>query len=213
MAVLLLVLLLCAGSSIAEDLLTPSMDIIAELQKLKHMDEKIQKLEEKLTKVLSENEALKTLVQDSQYKLETVQKEIEAKKVAFSAGLLASGLGNTGPTDKPKILEYKKVFSNVGSAYDSNTGIFTAPIKGAYYFRFYAHSHGATTMAVSLLKNGETQCSVHAWKPVSNGNGSNGVVLTLEIGDQISTQLWKNTWVYDDPESYTSFSGFLIFPL
>lgn len=93
------------------------------------------------------------------------------------------------------------------------TGIFTAPIKGAYYFRFYAHSHGETTMAVSLLKNGETQCSVHAWKPVSNGNGSNGVVLTLEIGDQIYTQLWKNTWVYDDPESYTSFSGFLIFPL
>ncbi|KAK7159518.1 hypothetical protein R3I94_005759 [Phoxinus phoxinus] len=189
------------------------MDIIAELQKLIRMDEKIQKLEEKLTKVLSENEALKTLVQDSQYKLETVQKEIEAKKVAFSVGLLASGLGHTGPTDKPKILDYKKVFSNVGSAYDSNTGIFTAPIKGAYYFRFYAHCHGKTTMAVSLLKNGETQCSVYAWKPVSNGNGSNGVVLTLEIGDQISTQLWKNTWVYDDSGSYTSFSGFLIFPL
>jgi len=68
-------------------------------------------------------------------------------------------------------------------------------------------------MAVSLVKNGVTQCSVYAWKPVSNGNGSNGVILTLEIGDQIYTQLWKNTWVYDDPESYTSFSGFLIFPL
>lgn len=56
MVVVLLVLLLCAGSSIAQDLLTPNMDIIAELQKLKHMDERIQKLEETLTKVLSENE-------------------------------------------------------------------------------------------------------------------------------------------------------------
>ncbi|XP_067308503.1 complement component 1, q subcomponent-like 4 like [Pseudorasbora parva] len=213
MAVLLLALLLCAESSIAQDVLTPSMDIIAELEKIKPMDERIQKLEEVLTKVLSENEALKTLVQESQNKLDTVQKENEAKKIAFSAGLLASGTGKTGPVDAMKILEYKKVFSNVGSAYDSNTGIFTAPIKGVYYFRFYAHCHGGITMAVSLLKNGETQCSVFAWKPSSNGNGSNGVVLTLEIGDQIYTQLWKNTWVYDDPASYTSFSGFLIFPL
>ncbi len=166
-----------------------------------------------------------------------------AKKVAFSAGLLESGTGNTGPTNAPKTLVYKKVFSNIGSAYDSNTGkfckenimtnaescshmifsvailylcivgVFTAPIKGAYYFRFYGHCHGGTTMAVSLLKNGATQCSLFAWKPVSNGNASNGVVLTLEIGDQISTQLWANTWVYDDSASYTSFGGFLIFPL
>ncbi|XP_051763079.1 cerebellin-1-like [Ctenopharyngodon idella] len=213
MAILLLALLLCAGSSIAQDVLSPTMDILAELEKLKSMEERIQKLEETLTKVLSENEALKTLVQDSKNQLETVQKEYEAKKVAFSAGLLASGTGNTGPMANLKILEYKKVFSNIGNAYDSNTGIFTAPVKGVYYFKFYAHSHGGITSAVSLLKNGETQCSVHAWKPVSNGNGSNGVVLSLEIGDKIYTQLWRNTWVYDDPESYTSFSGFLIFPL
>ncbi|KTG37462.1 hypothetical protein cypCar_00031512 [Cyprinus carpio] len=192
MAVLQMVLLLCAGSSLAEDIFPPTVNIIAELEKLKNMDERIQKLEETLAKVLSEN---------------------EAKKVAFSAGLLESGTGHTGPINTPKILVYKKVFSNIGGAYDANTGVFTAPVKGVYYFRFYGHSHGGTTMAVSLLKNGETQCSAFAWKPTSNGNASNGVVLTLETGDQISTRLWANTWVYDDPESYTSFGGFLIFPL
>ncbi|XP_048018943.1 complement component 1, q subcomponent-like 4 like [Megalobrama amblycephala] len=213
MAVLLLVLLLCAGSSIAQDLLSPSVNIIAEFKKLNHMDRRIQKLEETLTKVLSENEALKTLVQDSQKKLESLQKENEGKKVAFSAGLLASGTGQIGPFSYYKNLEYKKVFSNVGNAYDSNTGIFTAPVKGVYYFRFYGHCHGGTTMAITLLKNGQNQCSVHDWKPDSNGNASNGVVLTLEIGDKINTVLWKDTWVYDDPASYTSFSGFMIFPL
>ncbi|XP_067219957.1 complement C1q-like protein 2 [Chanodichthys erythropterus] len=234
MAVLLLVLLLCAGSSIAQDVLSTTANIIAELEKLKLMDGRIQKLEETLTKVLSENEALKTEVRDSQNKLETVQKESQAlktlvqdsqskieslqkenegKKVAFSAGLLDSGTGNSGPFSYYKTLEYKKVFSNIGNAYDSNTGIFTAPVRGVYYFRFYGHCHGGTTMAITLMKNGQSQCSVHSARPVSNSNGSNGVILILEIGDKIYTHLWKDTWVYDDPASYTSFSGFLIFPL
>ncbi|XP_067218954.1 complement C1q-like protein 2 isoform X2 [Chanodichthys erythropterus] len=173
----------------------------------------VQDSQSKIESLQKENEALKTLVQDSQSKIESLQKENEGKKVAFSAGLLASGTGQTGPFTDSKTLEYKKVFSNVGNAYDSNTGIFTAPVRGVYYFRFYGHCHGGTTMAISLLKNSQTQCSLHDWKPFSNGNASNGVVLTLEIGDQIYTHLWKDTWVYDDPASYTSFSGFLIFPL
>uniref|UniRef100_A0A673J395 Cerebellin 5 n=1 Tax=Sinocyclocheilus rhinocerous TaxID=307959 RepID=A0A673J395_9TELE len=161
------------------------MNINAESEKLKNMEERIQKLEETLTKVMCENAG-----------------KVEAKKVAFSAGLLPFGIGHTG-----------RVFSNFGSAYDSNTGVFTAPMNGVYYFRFYAHCHSGTKMAVSLLKNGQTQCSVFSWKPVTSGNASNGIVLTLESGDQTSTELWPNTWVYDDKNSYTSFSGFLIFPL
>ncbi|KAI2667746.1 Complement C1q-like protein 4 [Labeo rohita] len=307
----MVLVLLCAGSSLAKDSCSTNVNIYAELEKLKNMDERIQKLEEM-------NEALKTTVQDSQNKLKSLQKENEgnkkvvfsagllesgtgnigpintkktliykkvfsniggaydpntgiftaprkgayyfrfyghcqsgttmavsllkngqtqcslhswkptsnsnasngvvltletAKKVAFSVGLLESGTGNTGPIRTGQTLVYKKVFSNIGGGYDSNTGVFTAPVKGAYYFKFYGHCHGGTTMAVSLLKNGQTQCSLHSWKPTSNSNASNGVVLTLETGDQIYTQLWPNTWVYDDPASYTSFGGFLIFPL
>ncbi|KAK9976573.1 hypothetical protein ABG768_021778 [Culter alburnus] len=158
---------------------------------------------------------LKSKVQYSINKLESLQKEneVKQKKVAFSAGLLENGLGHSGPVGIPKTLVYKRVFSNIGSAYDSNTGIFTAPLKGAYFFRFYAHCHSGNRMAVSLSKNDQPQCSVFSWKPVTNGNASNGIVLTLEAGDQIYTQLWENTWVYDDDHRYTSFSGFLIFPL
>lgn len=70
-------------------------------------------------------------------------------------------------------------------------------------------------MAVSLYKNDQQQCSVYFHKPEDNlnGNGSNGVVLTLEKDDKVYTQLWKNTWVYDDEQSFTSFSGFMLFPL
>nr|XP_055057511.1 complement component 1, q subcomponent-like 4 like isoform X2 [Misgurnus anguillicaudatus] len=234
LVVLQLLLLLCVGSSVSKDFVTPNVNIIAELEKLKKMEETIQTLQDTLDSVFinnealkssvrdlqyelesfqKENEALKGLVQDSQNKLDSFQKENEARKIAFSAGLLASGSGHTGPVDHQKTLVYKKVFTNIGNAYDSNTGIFTAPVKGVYYFRFYAHSHAGTKMAVTLYKNDAPQCSVFSWKPVTNGNASNGVVLTLEPGDQVYTKLLDKTWVFDDHMSYTSFSGFLIFPL
>ncbi|XP_056598599.1 complement component 1, q subcomponent-like 4 like [Triplophysa dalaica] len=137
----------------------------------------------------------------------------EDQKIAFSAGLLASGSGHTGPADSDKTLAYKKVFSNIGNAYDPETGIFTAPLRGVYYFRFYAHSQAGIKMAVSLYKNNQLQCSVFSWQSTINGNASNGVVLTLEPGDVVYTKLWGNSRVFDDEASYTSFSGFLIFPL
>ncbi|XP_036453106.1 complement C1q-like protein 2 [Colossoma macropomum] len=145
--------------------------------------------------------------------LEELKKEKE-KKVAFSASLLASGEGHTGPMKPvPSPLIYKKVSSNYGNGYDPNTGIFTAPIKGVYFFRFYAHCQGGTKMAVSLYKNDQGQCSVFHGKPEYHENASNGTVLTLEKGDRIYTKLWDDSWVFDDPNSYTSFSGFLLFPL
>ncbi|KAA0719520.1 Collagen alpha-1(VIII) chain [Triplophysa tibetana] len=205
----MLMLLFCARSSVSQDLLRPTVDIMAELAKLKNMEEKIQNLENTLNKVLSENEALKR----SQYMLEMLQNGKEAQKVAFSAGLLASGSGHTGPADSDKTLVYKKVFTNIGNAYDPDTGIFTASVHGVYYFRFYAHSQAGIKMAVSLYKNGLLQCSVFSVNPSFNGNASNDVVLTLEPGDVVYTKLWKNSRVFDDEASYTSFSGFLIFPL
>lgn len=145
--------------------------------------------------------------------LKELKQENEAKKVAFSAGLLASELQHTGPFDDRRTLVYQKVFTNTGNAFNSNNGIFTAPIKGVYFFRFYAQSHTGNQMAVSLYKNDQLQCSVFSLKAESNANGSNGVVLTLESGDEVYTQLWENSWVYDDKGSYTSFSGFLLFPM
>nr|XP_055057661.1 cerebellin 13 [Misgurnus anguillicaudatus] len=167
----------------AEDLITP---------KVKDIEERLRVTEETLKELKQEN---------------------EAKKVAFSAGLLASELQHTGPFDDRRTLVYQKVFTNTGNAFNSNNGIFTAPVKGVYFFRFYAHSHTGNQMAVSLYKNDQLQCSVFSLKAESNANGSNGVVLTLESGDKVYTQLWENSWVYDDKGSFTSFSGFLLFPM
>ncbi len=56
MVVLQMVLLLCAGISLAQDYCSPNVNIYAELEKLKDMDKRTQKIEETLAKVLRENE-------------------------------------------------------------------------------------------------------------------------------------------------------------
>ncbi|XP_065133253.1 complement C1q-like protein 3 [Paramisgurnus dabryanus] len=196
LVVLQLLLLLCVGSSVSQNFMTPTVNInvqIPELEKLQKMEEKIQTLQETLNKVLNEN---------------------EARKIAFSAGLLESGSGGIGPFDDNwKTLVYKKVFSNIGNAYDSNTGIFTAPVQGAYYFRFNAHTRSPFNLGAGLFKNDVPQCSVSSWKSTTHSNASNGVVLTLEPGDQVHIKVWRNAQVYDNKDSLTSFSGFLLFPL
>lgn len=45
-----------------------------------------------------------------------------AKEVAFSVGLVASGSQQFGPFEARTPLIYKKIFTNTGNAYDSNTG-------------------------------------------------------------------------------------------
>ncbi|KAF4089553.1 hypothetical protein AMELA_G00067360 [Ameiurus melas] len=209
-----LVLLLCAWRAQTQDFTTPKVDILAELAKIKNLEERLKTIEETMEQLKRENGVLKTTVQTLQDKDESLQNENEARKVAFSASLLASGQGHEGPHGSVlSPLIYKKVVTNIGNGYDSDTGIFTAPVKGVYYIRFYAHCHPEIRMAVSLYKNGNVQCSVYSEKPVTNGNANNGIVLNLEKGDQLYTKLWDNSWVYDDPAGYTSFGGFLLFPL
>ncbi|KAI5612583.1 complement component 1, q subcomponent-like 4 like precursor [Silurus asotus] len=219
------VLLLCACCVYTQDFMEPSVNVLEEIAKIRGLEERMKNMEEALQRqsnvvteltstlrdVMNENAVLKTTLHENLEKLQTAN---EGRKVAFSASLLASGSGHEGPYETvPSPLIYKKVVTNYGNGYDSNTGIFTAPVRGVYYFRFYAHCHADNRMAVSLYKNGNIQCSVFSWKPITNGNASNGIILTLEKGDQMFTKLWQNSWVYDDPAGYTSFSGFLLFPL
>ncbi|KAA0719482.1 Cerebellin-2 Precursor [Triplophysa tibetana] len=206
-ATLNMFLLLCFGASLAHGLITP--------EKLNNIEERLRVTETILSELKGENEALRSFTRALEIKLESLQAKNTARKVAFSAGLLNSGPQHTGPFEESRTLVYQKIFSNIGNAYDSNTGIFTAPVKGVYFFRFYGHSQRGNRMAVSLYKNNEQQCSVFYDKTQSspNGNGSNGVVLTMEKADKVHTQLWKDSWVYDDEQTFTSFSGFMLFPL
>ncbi|KAK2816687.1 hypothetical protein Q7C36_022958 [Tachysurus vachellii] len=157
---------------------------------------------------------------DEGEQLKAVKSELESikklnavrPKVAFSAGLPA---GQRGPFNAETTLIYSKVISNIGGAYNPFTGVFTAPVKGAYYIRFTAaaYSSNSHNMGVHLYKN--SQHLMHLGEYDKDGTArhvSGALVLELEVGDAVYLRLVTNYALYDDTMLRNTFSGFLIFP-
>ncbi|KAJ8363056.1 hypothetical protein SKAU_G00118870 [Synaphobranchus kaupii] len=148
-------------------------------------------------------------------RVERLENDLKAlPKVAFSVALRESGSGNIGPFQTDTVIQYKKIFANIGNFYNPSTGIFTAMVRGVYYLRFTAYNDMTADTNVVLMKNGERTVSI--WDKSgqdANDSASNAVVLQLEVGDNVFVQLKANNRVFDDLGYYNSFSGFLLFPV
>ncbi|KAK5876521.1 hypothetical protein CesoFtcFv8_025866 [Champsocephalus esox] len=133
-------------------------------------------------------------------------------KMAFTAAL-----GSTaGPVEKDMPLKYQRILSNIGSGYNPATGIFTAMVRGMYYFSYtmYNNNFGQPNSVLSLMMN--TQKIVSTWDTEgedSHDSATNGAVVQLEAGDSVFVQLYAHRVLYDDGNYFNTFSGFLLFTL
>ncbi|XDV25957.1 hypothetical protein PO909_029780 [Leuciscus waleckii] len=141
-----------------------------------------------------------------------LRKENRDREIAFSASLMQSGGRYTGPFTTEITLTYRNVFTNIGNAYNPVTGVFTAPLKGAYMFRVSVYGHGGKACAV-IVKNGKLMVVAYDDQSKGLSNSSNGVVLILEVGDVVYVRLWSKTRIHDNGNNHNTFSGFLLFPL
>uniref|UniRef100_A0A3B3ZL85 C1q domain-containing protein n=1 Tax=Periophthalmus magnuspinnatus TaxID=409849 RepID=A0A3B3ZL85_9GOBI len=135
------------------------------------------------------------------------QASIISPQVAFSVSLADSGELYKGPC-ADKTLVFKRVFSNIGNGYNPNTGMFTAPVGGAYFFTFNTFGYNSHTAGAILIKNNDIQ-GVSADGADSS---SNSVLLSLAPGDTLHLQLWDNGQVFDNANAHTTFTGFLLHP-
>ncbi|XP_048011575.1 uncharacterized protein LOC125245136 isoform X4 [Megalobrama amblycephala] len=142
-----------------------------------------------------------------------LRKENRDREIAFSASMMESGDGYIGPFSTEITLTYRNVFTNIGNAYNPITGVFTAPLKGAYMFRISVHSIAPTAATAGIVKNGQHVVIADAFQPQGGLNSSNGVVLILEVGDVVYVRLWSGRRIYDSYNNHNTFSGFLLFPL
>ncbi|XP_045552661.1 complement C1q-like protein 2 [Salmo salar] len=159
--------------------------------------------------------ALEARLNASEGMVEELRREnADRPKVAFSAGLTNDayvGLFNSITT-----LVYRRVITNIGKAYNPNTGVFTAPVRGLYYIRFTAMGlKGPQSIGAYIYRNDKSVMFNHQ----DNDNGhnrflSNALTLELEAGDVVYMRLPVNQELYDEKSSnYSTFSGFLLFPM
>ncbi|XP_051989954.1 cerebellin-2-like [Xyrauchen texanus] len=225
MLLLFSVLILNVWAIPAEDVLTPNINILAELGKIKTMEKRMKLMENEIEQLREENKAqikdMKTfygITNDTKIKMDELIKQNEASKVAFSASLLdSSGPQSVGPFQNGLYtLIYKHIFLNTGNAYNPNTGIFTAPIRGVYAFTVFSKAYGNREKAVTagLFKNNQHIISTHAYQQSGFISSSNGVSLLLEVGEEIKVNLYAGQWIFDNGEHHHStFSGHLLFPM
>ncbi|KAK7149209.1 hypothetical protein R3I94_008735 [Phoxinus phoxinus] len=126
---------------------------------------------------------------------------------------MQSGSGHIGPFTTGITLTYRNVFTNIGNAYKPITGVFTAPLKGAYMFRVSVYGGGGTQASASIYKNGEHVVAAYDVQAQDQLNASNGVVLILEVGDVVYVRLGSGMRIHDNGSNHNTFSGFLLFPL
>ncbi|XP_067093749.1 uncharacterized protein [Osmerus mordax] len=162
----------------------------------------------------TENSALEARLSLIELHVEELKAENEGRpKVAFYTALTDSG--NVGPFNTETSLVYSKVITNIGNAYSPVTGVFTAPVRGVYYFRFTAMDlRGSGSMGVAMYKNDLLIMANGAYN--SHGHAkyvANAATLELEQGDKIKMRLPPGFGLWDHPHNYNTFSGFLLFPM
>uniref|UniRef100_A0A8D0AD57 C1q domain-containing protein n=1 Tax=Sander lucioperca TaxID=283035 RepID=A0A8D0AD57_SANLU len=117
------------------------------------------------------------------------------QRVAFSASLVAGGTPvTTGPFPTATTLIYKHVVTNIGNAYNSNTGVFTAPRRGVYNFEWTvgAFADGSRGSGAWLVKNSQHVFMAFVYQKHGFMSASEAVTLLLNVGDIVFVRLVGN---------------------
>ncbi|XP_053195823.1 liprin-alpha-2-like isoform X1 [Scomber japonicus] len=206
-----------ASENEVEELKRQSADMMTRMNasenEVEELKRQIADLLDRVTSLEDKNKVLEARMNASENEVEELKRQsADQPKVAFSLGLTDDG--QIGPFNTDITLKFSKVFTNFGQGYSQTTGVFTAPVKGAYYFSFTTlDNRGVVSTRVFLHQNDKKVLSIHNHNANGWENVSNSLVLQLEKGDMVYLVLPAGHTVFDDTRNFTSFNGFLLYPL
>ena len=101
---------------------------------------------------------------------------------------------------------------NVGGAMNINTGVFTAPRSGTYFFSFaFMKDKKANSIVIFIRKNGANIGASHT-DAIANSKVQSSLpsILKLRSGDVVDLVQTRDGIIYDDASHYTHFTGWLM---
>nr|QBA18392.1 VIgL family C1q-related protein 6 isoform 1 [Littorina littorea] len=142
-------------------------------------------------------------------KLENVgkqTKDLSGSGFSFNARLSSNTKFNT----RKQKLQWDQVILNKGSAYDPNTGFFTAPVNGLYFFALTTRSGTSFAADAEIMAGNVRVCRLDS--NVKPDVGSCQGAIELSKDQQVWVQSFEQQTSFE--ASHSTFSGFLYtFPL
>ena len=138
------------------------------------------------------------------------------KQPVFMAKFLGfqSGASATNPASN-----YQSPAINVGSHFNSSTGVFTAPIAGTYiFFGSLLSGNNSVVVRIYFEKNGSVVLNNQREARTTEGHSSYAkqmchAIFTLAANDTVELVIYQdqtNTFYATNAHGYNSFSGYLI---
>uniref|UniRef100_UPI00398F14A4 cerebellin-1-like n=1 Tax=Pristiophorus japonicus TaxID=55135 RepID=UPI00398F14A4 len=135
-----------------------------------------------------------------------------AGKAAFSA-IRGTNHEPSEMSNRTMTIYFDQVLVNIGSHFSRELSAFIAPRKGIYSFTFHVVKvYNRQTIQVSLTLNGRPVISAFAGdQDVTREAATNAGLMQMEKGDRASLKLERGNLM--GGWKYSTFSGFLVFPL
>nr|KAG5700181.1 hypothetical protein BaRGS_011024 [Batillaria attramentaria] len=116
----------------------------------------------------------------------------------------------TAPPNGPVIVPH--VATNIGNAYDPQTGFFTAPVSGLYMFHatFMDHDETSYTYAAIFVGGSSVATSISDSRHGFWDNPAIAAIVHVTAGQKVQLHNNANHVSYYYHDQYTTFSGFLI---
>lgn len=125
--------------------------------------------------------------------------------MAFTAAVTS-----TSTTWNSGTLVFDAIISNVGNGYNPRTGVFTAPMNGAYVFYVSCIEYERQDLRLEIVLNNVSKVRTLAYGGTDYQTGTNMVVLNLREGDNVWVRHYLGRGYYSKSIPLTTFTGFMI---